>query len=178
MRLFPRCISTLGLLLALLSPLALAQGQYQVEVIFFRQAGEPIPASQPAPDDWAVGSQTLPADSLRGTALNAEAAKLVPANGYQVLLHQAWAQTLSTAPQKIALSAGSQRFGHYPIEGTLTLRHERSTELDADLWVNQFAEDGLLTGSERLKQSSRAQDGELTFIDHGSLGLLVRVSPL
>ena len=39
-------------------------------------------------------------------------------------------------------------------------------------------EDGVLVGSEYMKQGSRLKNGELTYLDHGSLGLLIRVSPL
>lgn len=173
-----RLLRTLTLLLGLFSPLAMAEAQYQVELIFFRQAGEVIPSSQLAPEDWAAGSQQLPAGSERGTALNSQAAKLIPANGYEVLLHQAWAQGIDASPVKITLSQGKQVFGHYPIEGTLTLSQQRLIDLQANLWINQFDANGAVTGSEQLKQSVRLQPGKLTYIDHGSLGLLVRVSPL
>ncbi|MEK1904316.1 MAG: CsiV family protein [Pseudomonas sp.] len=167
----------LALLLTLLAPSAFADGLFQVEVIVFRQAGEQIAASQPAPDDWAAGSQALPAGSERGTALDNEAAKLNPGNGYQVLLHQAWAQNLSAAPSKVTITLGEQKFGHYPVEGTLSLREERVIDLDADVWINQFDNDGLVTGSERLKQATRLKTGELTYLDHGSLGMLVKITP-
>ncbi|SDU18266.1 Peptidoglycan-binding protein, CsiV [Pseudomonas pohangensis] len=171
-----RLLRTLPLLLALFAPLAMA-GPYQVEVLFFRQAGEVIPASQLAPEDWAMGSQPVTAESQRSTALNDAAAKLIPANGYKVLLHQAWAQELGPAPVKVALTAGNQMFGHYPIEGVLTLSENPSIDLEANLWINQIDAEGVLTGSEQLKQSTRLLPGKLTYIDHGSLGLLVRVSP-
>lgn len=173
-----RLLRTLTLLLACIAPMAMADGLYQVEVIFFRQAGEVIPASQLAPEDWAVGSQALAAGSERGTALNNEAAKLIPANGYQVLLHQAWAQTIGATPVKTALTSGNQAFGHYPIEGTLALSADPTINLQANLWINQIDQEGLVTGSEQLKQSIRLQTGKLTYIDHGSLGLLIRVNPL
>ena len=173
-----RLLRTLTLLLSFVAPMAMAESLYQVEVIFFRQAGEVIPASQLAPEDWAVGSQSIAAGSERGTALNNEAAKLIPANGYQVLLHQAWAQPLGASPIKVALTAGNQAFGHYPIEGTLTLNVDPTINLQATLWINQFDPQGLVTGSELLKQSIRLQAGKLTYIDHGSLGLLIRVNPL
>lgn len=173
-----RLLAPLALLLSLLSPLVQAAGLYQIEVIVFRQAGQQIPASQLAPDDWAIGSQTLAAGSERGTALNDEAAKLTPNNGYQVLLHQAWSQNLTASPSTVALTAGNQAFGRYPLEGTLSLSEERLIDLGIDLWVNQFDAEGLLTGSERLKQSTRIATGKLTYVDHGSLGLLIRVNSI
>lgn len=174
-----RAFRYFALLLTLLTPAAFADGLFQVEVIVFRQAGEQIAASQPAPDDWAVGSQALPAGSERGTALDNEAAKLNPSNGYQVLLHQAWSQNLSAAPSKIAINTGNQQLGHYPVEGTLALsQQERLLNLEADFWINQFDADGLLSASERLKQGTRLKLDELTYLDHGSLGMLIRVRPL
>lgn len=49
--------------------------------------------------------------------------------------------------------------------------------MDADFWVNQFDADGLATASERIKHSSRLKNGQLTYLDHGSLGLLIKVTP-
>jgi hypothetical protein len=172
-----RLLRTLPLLLALFAPLAMANGQYQVEVLFFRQSGDVIPSSQLAPEDWAMDSSAISAESQRSTALNNEAAKLIPANGYKVLLHQAWAQELGVSPVKVALTAGNQVFGHYPIEGILTLSENPTIDLEANLWINQIDAEGVLTGSEHLKQSIRLLPGKLTYIDHGSLGLLVRVTP-
>ena len=37
--------------------------------------------------------------------------------------------------------------------------------------------DGLVTASERIKHSSRLKNGQLTYLDHGSLGLLIKVTP-
>lgn len=178
-----RAFRTLALLpLILLSLLstapAFAAGLYQVEVIVFRQAGEPIPASQPAPEDWSQGAQPIDASRERSTALNSEAGKLNPANGYQVLLHKAWSQNLDGNASSVALSSGNEQFGHFPVEGTLRLSQARFIDLEADLWVNQFDDSGLLSSSERIKQGSRLKSGELTYLDHGSLGLLIRVSPL
>lgn len=165
------------LLLCLLAPSAFADALYQIEVIVFRQAGQPVVASQPAPDDWAAGAQSITGNE-RGIALEDIAAKLNPGSGYQVLLHKAWAQTLGAVPGKSALSTGNEQFGHYPVEGTIALTLlERLVDIDADIWVNQFDADALLTGSERLKQRSRLKNNELTYLDHGSLGMLVKVTP-
>jgi hypothetical protein len=78
----------------------------------------------------------------------------------------------------VALSSGTEHFGHFPIEGTLDLKQDRLIDLDANLWVNRFDESGALNSSERIKHSVRLQSGELTYLDHGSFGLLVRISPL
>ena len=172
-----RLLRPLLLLLCLLAPQAFADGLYQVEVIVFRQAGEASP-SQPAPDDWAAGAMPI-AGNERGTALDGEAAKLNPGNGYEVLLHQAWAQNLTAAADKVAVSTGNQQFGHFPVEGVLSLsEQQRLIDLEADLWINRFDNDGLLTGSERVRQKTRLKLGELTYLDNGGLGVLVKVTQL
>src|SRR5690606_33313004 len=104
--------------------------------------------------------------------------KLNPSSGYQVLLHQAWSQSLGESSSRVAIRSGNEQFGHYPIEGTLSLKAGRLIELDSDIWVNQLDASGTLADSERIKQSRRLKSGELTFVDSGSLGLLIRVSPL
>ncbi|WP_041770206.1 CsiV family protein [Metapseudomonas resinovorans] len=172
-----RAIRNFALLLALLAPAAFADGLYSVEMIIFRQAGNPAPASQPAPDDWAAGSQSI-SGSERATALDGEAAKLSPNAGYEVLLHKAWSQNLSAIPSKVAVSAGEQQLGHFPVEGTLALTLDRSIDAQADFWINQFDGSGLMNGSERLRQGTRLKNGELTYLDHGNLGVLIRISPL
>ncbi len=95
-----------------------------------------------------------------------------------MLLHKAWAQNLDGNVSSVSLSTGNEQFGHFPVEGTLHIQQARFIDLQADLWVNQFDDSGLLSSSEHLKQGGRLKSGELTYLDHGSLGLLVRISPL
>jgi hypothetical protein len=143
-----RAFRHLTLLLCLLAPQAFADGLFQIEVLVFR-----------------------------GTARNDEAAKLNPGNGYEVLLHKAWAQNLSAVPTKAALSTGNEQFGHFPVEGVVGLsEQQRLIDLEADFWINRFDTDGLLTGSERVRQKTRLKLGELTYLDNGSLGVLVKVT--
>ncbi|WP_252271512.1 CsiV family protein [Pseudomonas subflava] len=171
-----RVLRPLFLLLCLLAPQAFADGLFQVEVIVFRQGGEALSSSQPAPDDWAVGASPI-AGNERGTALNDEAAKLNPGNGYEVLLHKAWAQNLAAVPSEAALSTGNEQFGHFPVEGVVSLsEQQRLIDMEADFWINRFDNDGLLSGSERVRQKTRLKLGELTYLDNGSLGLLVKVT--
>ncbi|MDD0843236.1 CsiV family protein [Pseudomonas sp. Gutcm_11s] len=171
-----RAFRPLFLLLCLMAPQAFADGVFQIELIVFRQGGEALSSSQPAPDDWAVGATPI-AGNERGTALDGEAAKLNPGNGYEVLLHKAWAQNLSAVQDKAALSTGNEQFGHFPVEGVVTLsEQQRLVDLQADFWINRFDNDGLLTGSERVRQKTRLKLGELTYLDNGGLGVLVKVT--
>ncbi|WP_422909022.1 CsiV family protein [Pseudomonas sp. MAC6] len=175
-----RTLTLLPLLLLCLlnSTTALADSLYQVEVIVFRQAATPISAGQLPPDNWAQNALPVDGSNSRSPALNAEAGKLNPSSGYQVLLHQAWSQSLGSATSSVAISTGNEQFGHYPVEGRISLKEGRLIELESDIWVNQFDASGILSDSERIKQSTRLKSGELTFVDNGSLGMLIRVSPL
>ncbi len=181
-----RALRTLALLplilLSLLSLLgsnaAMAERLHQVEVIVFRQSGEPGSGGQLPPDNWAQNALPVDANSSRALALTSEASKLNPANGYQVLLHQAWSQSLGDSTSSVAISTSNEQFGHYPVQGRISLSGDSLIELDSDIWVNQFDQSGILNASERIKQSRRLKSGELTFVDNGSLGLLIRVSPL
>ncbi|MNY51841.1 hypothetical protein D3C86_1874670 [compost metagenome] len=95
-----------------------------------------------------------------------------------MLLHKAWSQDLSAIPSKVSVTSGEQQLGHFPVEGTLALAIDRSIDAQADFWINRFDGSGLIASSERLHQGSRLKNGELTFLDHGNLGILIRVSPL
>ncbi|MFP6849339.1 MAG: CsiV family protein [Pseudomonas sp.] len=165
------------LLCTLNSSAALAESLYQVEVIVFRQSVDTISAGQLPPDNWEQDALPVDANNSRSTALNAEADKLNPSSGYQVLLHQAWVQSLGDSSSSVAIHTGDEQFGHYPVEGRISLKDGRLIELESDIWVNQFDANGSLSDSERIKQSSRLKSGELTFVDNGSLGMLIRVRP-
>lgn len=171
-------IRSFTLLLALFAPAAFADGSYQVELILFRQNGEPAATNQPAPEDWAAGAQRLGADSQTPTALDTLVNKLESSDGYKVLLHTAWQQDLSATPSKVAISDGQEQFGHFPIEGTVSLGLARFTDIDANFWVNQLDSHGVLVTSERMRQATRVRNGELTYMDNGSLAMLIKVSPV
>lgn len=171
-----RVLRPLFLLLCLMASQAFADGLFQIELVVFRQAGEAPSTGQPAPDDWAMGALPI-AGNERGTALNAEVARLNPGSGYEVLMHKAWAQHLTAAPEKSSLSTGNDQFGHFPVEGVVSLsEQQRLIDLEADFWINRFDNDGLLTGSERVRQKTRLKLGELTYLDNGGLGVLVKIT--
>jgi len=173
-----RVLRSLFLLLTLVAPAAFADGLYQVEMILFRQIGEPATTRQFAPEDWANGAQKITAENERSLALTDMATKLDASGAYKVLLHRAWQQNLSAEPSKMAVSSGQEQFGHFPIEGTVTLSLARFTDITADFWVNQLDANGVLDTSERMTQATRVKNGELTYMDNGSLAMLIKVSPL
>lgn len=171
-------IRALTLLLLLLAPNAFAARLYQVEMIVLRQHEVPAISSRPAPENWADGAQAVAADNVRQPAMLNEAAKLQESGKYTVLLQRAWQQSLDEQPSKIRVSDGEAHFGHYPIEGSVTLSTARFTDVLADLWVNQLDRNGLISATERLRQTSRMKPGELNFIDGGHLAALIKVTPL
>ena len=177
-----RLLHTLAVLAATLmfslGSTAFAGDRYQVELLLIRQNQVPaIPALAP-PEDWANGTPRLTAQSQTGTRLNSEAAKLQANSDYTVLLHKAWEQELSDQPSKIAIAEGPEHYGQFPVEGTLSLTLGRFTDVEALFWVNQFDSNGLVSTSERLKQSSRTKNGELNFLDNGHLALMLKVTSL
>jgi hypothetical protein len=173
-----RLLRSFTLLLVLFAPAAFADGTYEVELILFRQTGEPAATNQPAPENWAAGAQTPGADNQASTRLDSLVSKLESSEAYKVLLHRAWQQELSATPSKVAISSGQEQFGHYPIEGTVSLGLARFTDIDANFWVNQLDEHGVLVTSERMRQATRVRNGELTYMDNGSLAMLIKISPV
>ncbi|SED22438.1 Peptidoglycan-binding protein, CsiV [Pseudomonas frederiksbergensis] len=178
MRLFRSLTSLTMLLTALVSPTAFADDLYQIEMILVRQNAVPAIVSRAAPEDWAAGAQPISPDSLRTPSLNAEVEKLTASNEYTVLLHKAWQQNLGEEASKVAISEGKEQFGQYPIEGTLSMKLGRFTDVDADFWVNQIDANGMVTASERMKQESHTKNGQLNFLDNGHLGLLIKITSL
>ncbi|MCU1759964.1 peptidoglycan binding protein CsiV [Pseudomonas sp. 14P_8.1_Bac3] len=173
-----RLFRSLTLLLTLATPAAFADDLYQIEMILVRQNAVPAIVSRAAPEDWAAGAQPISPESLRTPSLNGEVEKLTASNDYTVLLHKAWQQNLGEEASKIAVSDGTEQFGQFPIEGTLSLKLGRFTDVDADFWVNQIDSNGLVTASERLKQESHTKNGLLNFLDNGHLGLLIKITSL
>ncbi|MCS3835978.1 hypothetical protein HNR03_000558 [Pseudomonas sp. JAI111] len=178
MRLFRLLTLLTTLLITSFAPTAFADDLYQIEMILIRQNAVPAIVSKAAPEDWAAGAQRISPDSLRTPSLNGEVAKLTASTDYTVLLHKAWQQTLGEEATKVAINDGKEQFGQFPIEGTLTLKLGRFTDVDADFWVNQIDANGLVTASERLKQNSHTKNGQLNFLDNGHLALLIKITSL
>ena len=173
-----RLFRSLTLLMTLVAPSVFADNLYQVEMILVRQNAVPAIVSRAAPEDWAAGAQRVSPDSLRAPSLNREVANLTASSEYTVLMHKAWQQPLGEQASKVAVSDGAEQFGQFPIEGTLSLKLGRFTDVDADFWVNQIDANGLVTSSERLKQESHTKNGQLNFLDNGHLGLLIKITSL
>lgn len=174
-----RAIRCLTLLLTLCAPTAFADGLYQVEMLLVRQNDVPAVTSQFAPEDWRAGAQRLSKEAERPPVLTDEATRLEATPSYTVLLHKAWQQQLGSEPSSIALGAGEEQFGHFPIEGNLSLADGRFIAVQASFWVNQLDGNGNVLRSEHFQQSNRnMKSGQLTFLDGGHLALLLKVAPV
>ncbi|MGE8388334.1 MAG: CsiV family protein [Pseudomonas sp.] len=173
-----RAIRCLTLLLALFAPAAFAEGLYQVEMILVRQNSVPAFTSPFAPEDWSAGAPRLGKGAERPLALEDEATRLQATADYTVLLHKAWQQPVVDGASRIALSAGEEQFGHFPIEGNLSITNGRFIAVDANVWVNQLDGNGNVLQSEQFRQSnSNMKGGQLTFLDGGHLAILLKVTP-
>ncbi|UVJ42566.1 CsiV family protein [Pseudomonas sp. LS1212] len=174
-----RFIRSLTLLLALFAPAVFADGQYQVDMILVRQNAVPAVTTAVAPEDWAAGAPVINAKDERQPGLTAELEKLQASGDYTVLLNKAWRQSLGETPSSVAISEGKRQFGHFPIEGNLSLSLNKTTNVVANFWVNQIDGNGTLTASEQLTQESKTpRNGDLIFLDGGHLALLIKVTPL
>ncbi|MCL7461657.1 CsiV family protein [Pseudomonas sp. NW5] len=169
-----RLLSPLCLALWLIAPNALAETLYHLELLVFRQA-PPLLASQPPGEDWSAGVAPIAKLDQRTAVLRDQAAQLGEHLG-PVLLQQAWQQRLGEGASRVRFGAGPTRDGHQTVEGILSLEQGRSRypQLTLELWVNHFDAEGQLQSSERLRQKQRLLPGQLTYIDHPSLGALVR----
>ncbi len=170
-----RHLLRLMILLSLGSAQVFASDSQVVELIVFRQSSESLPASRVAPDNWANGATPITAQMLRSTQLDLLTKKLTPDHGYQVIMHKAWLQTNDGSTMQVAINDGEAHFQHYPVEGTLSFELERTSSVQLDLWINQFNTDKTLRSSERFKQKILVANDQVTFIDHSSLGALIRI---
>ncbi|MDF0732433.1 peptidoglycan binding protein CsiV [Pseudomonas entomophila] len=173
-----RAIRCLTLLLTLIAPAAFAEGPYQVEMLLLRQNAVPAVTSPFAPEDWSASAPRLDKADERPLALSDEATRLEATPGYTVLLHKAWQQQVGSEPSRIALGAGNEQFGHFPIEGNLSIAEGRFISVEANFWVNQLDGNGSVLQSEQFKQSnSNVKANQLTFLDGGHLAVLIKVAP-
>lgn len=174
-----RAIRCLTLLLTLFAPAAFAEGLYQVEMILVRQNAVPAVTSQFAPEQWTAGAPRLAKEAELPPAMGDEVTRLQATPDYTVLLHKAWKQQVGSEPSRIALGEGEERFGHFPIEGNLSIAQGRFIAVEANFWVNQLDANGNVLRSEQFRQNnSTMKNGQLTFLDGGHLALILKVAPV
>lgn len=171
-----RAIRNLALLLTLVAPAAFADSQYWVEMLLVRQNAVPAVTSQFAPENWSNGAAPIASADERKAVLTEERSRLEADSQYTVLLHKAWQQQLGETESKVALSDGQEQFGHFPVEGNVSLSEGRFIGVEASFWVNQFDANGGVIQSEVFKQvNMNVKNGQLTFLDGGHLALLLKI---
>jgi hypothetical protein len=160
-------------------------GAYQVETIVFAQPSAPLSGSRTPEYNWADDAVVLE-DTARSDVrkldvtqhrMDREADKLA-ASGYQILMHQAWIQP-ADSNLTVALHEGESLGEHYPVEAVVGLeRGQESMLLGVMAWrhTGVRSQDGLANTvvSEKLHQSRRLRLDEVHYLDHQSMGMLVR----
>jgi len=180
-----RALLCLGLVLLPLGSASAAW--YQVELIAFRQASptgddfEATPTDPPPPSlDARVaqlaassGYTPLPASQFR---LQSVYQSLQRSNLYQPLLHVAWRQQAQGRAETSAVAIpqdwspdGPPPQGPY---GLVRVYQQRFMHVELDLRLPD--DDGVHVN----RQSRRIKSGELEYLDHPTLGVILLVTPL
>lgn len=168
---------------------------YRVEIIVFERpspsagAGERWPGNPGSPG-WENAATLQPAGAGRGKPVPFER---LPSKDYQLgphwwslsrgrsgtepLLHRAWVQPVrgerGAVPVYLSLSDTSpgSEFGQR-LEGTVRIRRGRFLHADLDLVLRRR------DGTYRMQESRRMRSGELHYIDHPILGVLMKITPV
>lgn len=172
--------------LTLLSCSAMAQAQYLVEVVVFSQPGAQIvPGASPEHDwDWqAISLDATTRSDVRNIdrtrySLDSQVSKL-EAKGYTIRLHRAWTQPAESG-LRVALHEGDKLAAPngdslYPVQGVVSLDGDPLTA-NVTFWLNHAGESMAEPISERLHSTRRLRVNEVHYLDHKSMGLLVRIS--
>jgi hypothetical protein len=174
------CRAALFGLAAMAGP-ALAQQSYIVEIVFFSQPGGQLVAAHSPDPDWTAGAVELestartdvrPIDTSRHR-LEEQAAQL-GRQGYRVHLHRAWTQPAG-ADSGVAVEAPAVD-GIVPVQGLVRLAQEQPLEVEVNFWRNHASAGDQRIVSEQLQQRRRLRLDETHYLDHQSLGMLIRVS--
>lgn len=172
-------------ILVLSSWIGLAQAQsqnnYRVEVVIFSQPSAQLTPGTAPSYGWADSatqlSETTRSDvrSLDSSRLelSSDASKL-SSQGYKVVLHRAWTQP-DDRSLAVAVHEGQEMGGVYPVQALVSVGEERLLAVDITAWINNQTQDGDIV-SERIKQIRRLRLNETHYLDHQSMGMLVRVS--
>ncbi|UAW96988.1 hypothetical protein KEM63_09065 [Halopseudomonas nanhaiensis] len=189
----PAFLRSLGgftlLCLSLLPSVVQAQSTENVivEVALFSQPSARLLPAESADLDWAdsaivlsetANSQVRSIDVTR-RQLGDEMDRLAR-QGYRLHLHTAWTQPLGLG-NPIAVSdddaTSSPDAGVDPlprVQGLVSVKQNQGLEADVSFWLNQGTADGRLV-TEKLRQTRRLRLDETHYLDHPSLGVLIRV---
>jgi hypothetical protein len=126
--------------------------------------------------NWLDASlEWLPAAQL---TLTREKQRIAGAPGLRVVWHGAWIQPVPDrerdSPLPLLLQAGDRIGNHYQVEGRVDVTRGRFLHLDIELWMHDAATDSYVS----MAETRRLRSGELNYLDHPRLGMLVRIDPL
>lgn len=166
-------------LLALVAPVAFGDTLYRVEMVLLRQNGVPAVTSPYAAPHWSADVLRLGERDSRPTTLDERIEPLATNTDYSILLHRAWQQPVGAEPVTVAVSAGDEQFGRFPIEGTLSIAQARFVEVQARVRVNQLDGNGGVVQSELFEQDNRTvKHNQLIYLDGGHLAMLLKIAPV
>ena len=113
-------------------------------------------------------------------ALNIEARRLRSSPGLDIIWHGRWMQPVPdrSAGQPLMLAAQSASSGGQ-LSGTLQVTLGRYLHFQATLWLGPHTNEPADAGPYmQLKQARTLRSGELHYLDHPRMGVLVRIDPL
>ena len=118
--------------------------------------------------------------------LQAEARRIRRAPNLQVIWHGRWMQPTPArdAGEPLLLQVGPQSNSLHALEGTLQITLGRYLHFQAELWhpaqgppASESGEQGAFPYV-TLNQSRTMRSGELHYLDHPEIGVLVRIDPV
>lgn len=175
-----------SLALAVLAFSALAKADHIVEVVVFSQPGAPVVAGVPPDHDWDRNAVSLHDTARRDVrsidksryTLDSQAEKLAN-NGYEIKLHQAWIQPADKGMTVAVHDDNNISIINnallYSAQGLVTLKDEPLIAA-VSFWLNMANTDQGELVSERLHMTRRLRLNEVHYLDHKSMGMLIRIS--
>ena len=157
---------------------------YLVELVVFSQPDAQLVPSAPLEQDWEAQSIKLD-DTARSDVRSIDPVRYqltddvqkLESHGYQVKLHQAWIQPADTN-LSVAVHQGASLETDvplYPTQGLVSLEEEPLTA-HVTLWLNHITSHLDEPVSERLQTTRRLRLNETQYLDHKSMGALIRIS--
>ncbi len=159
---------------------------YQVEAIVFAQPSAPFSGNRTPDMQWADDAVLLDEtarsdvrkldDTQRRLGREADA---LGAQGYPILMHSTWVQPADSS-LKVAVRGGEPLGDHHQVEAVVGLqRGPEAMQIEVKAWrhtgVGAPGDAGQIV-SELIHQTRRLRPDEVHYLDHQSMGMLVRVT--